>query len=123
MASISGRHQPCAGGSDGVLLRHVSNRRMYPTRGDQVPSYFYKENGEFISINPPKYHSVIRNGKLVGIIMDGIVRPIYNADHKIVILSEDRREERVVSLAYAEKLGVNQAVPDKHLRGLPKPRN
>ena len=114
-AGPSGRtHSPGSNAKPvGILYQHERTIRRRDRNHDG--RHFVEENGELVPLVQGRYLSAIVNeNTVIGMIIDGFVRPIFNADHKIVILEENGRYERVVSLARAEKLGVNRHVSEQY---------
>ena len=98
----------------GILYQHprVTNRRDRNHDG----RHYVEQNGQLVPLVRGRYASAIVRDTIIGKIIDGFVRPLYNANRKIVILEENGRYERVVSLQRAEKLGVNRPVPPGYRR-------
>lgn len=75
---------------------------------------FYKnEKGQYMPLINRSHGAATRDNKIIGIIIDKYVRPIYNRNHKMVMLRENDRKQIQVSLEYAERLGVN--TPAKYI--------
>ena len=74
---------------------------------------FYIENDRFV---PLQAYALARAfGCIYGRIENNIVRPIYNRDHKMVVVDEDDLSVHVIDKEHADNLGINKPLPYKPL--------
>ena len=102
-------------------LKHKSIIPGTGLRGDTnyrdvefVPGLYYIKQNHLAPLTGD-YAAANRAGFMIGRIVDGYVRPIYNKNHQIVIVRENDRQIFVVTQEQAEAFGVNKPLPSSFM--------
>ena len=69
---------------------------------------WYEKNGRFRPLDGILVSAVIRRGMIIGFVEGGYLRPIYNENHKMVIIYENNKRVREITPQQAEQLRINQ---------------
>ena len=87
---------------------HIQN-----DQNDSIPiNLWYEQNGRFQPVHGIFNNTVIARGFIIGLNIDNYIRPIYNANHEIVILHESTKRIVVLTPEQAELLHINQPMPN-----------
>ena len=90
----------------GMLYQYPTRRRF-----NRVDNLFYEKDGELVPLRTNQFISARTNDVVIGKIIDGYIRPMYNADHEIVMFVDNGQRRITVSRSKAKRMGVNKPVP------------
>ena len=91
-------------------LSHEKNYEIL----DEFHGIFYKENDHLLPIEH-NFAMATTGGYVLGVVINGIIRPIYNKNKQVIVVRERDRQEMPITLQMAEeRFGVNNRLPDKH---------
>ena len=99
---------PCRTPSESVLH---NDERFY----DNIipPGLWQEKNGRFQSLDGVVISVIAVCGLMIGIADDGYIRPIYNENHKMVVIREKDKIVREITPEQAERLHINQPMPNR----------
>ena len=74
---------------------------------------WYEKNGHYQLLDGVSITAIGARGFIIGIADGGYIRPIYNENHKMVVVYEEDKRVREITPEQAERLLINRPIPDR----------